>query len=156
MKHPVEPTFIRFKAPVVFAPGPFPVYLKQTWLGSRSQRFSDRLSACVTFASILSICTFYLILLICSHFSSRIVCLTCKLVPRFINLKYRCEDKYLAPTNMHVETWMEQYLPAYIRQGGASNRNCLTQTVWQSVIGLHLINNPCCASQYVDMKVTVM
>lgn len=49
-----------------------------------------------------------------------------------------------------------QYLPTHIRQGRVTDSTRLTQSVRESAIGLHLVNNSGCVLKYSDEAFRVL
>lgn len=70
--------------------------------------------------------------------------------------KCRCDAVYIGRTNLRLETRVAQHVPAFVRVGSSSQPIRTTQSVHESSIGQHLLDNNACAAEYEDTWFSVL
>lgn len=68
--------------------------------------------------------------------------------------KCRCDSVYIGRTGLRLETRVSQHVPSH--QRNPEHRNRVSQSVQESAIGQHLMDNQDCASAYKDTWFSVL
>lgn len=147
----IEHKIRRFKESLVLEHSRCTIYLKLPWLARKLQLLADRISACInSWYDTGNLHTVF-------HTRSVFPCFNNDRLYYFqnsyviYNFKYRCEAVYIVWTNQRLETHIMQHVLVYLR---ASSQSCLlrtTQSIRDSSIEQHLLDNPDCVEEFNEM-----
>ena len=156
----------RFQSLPKFGPNKCPVYLKLPWIGNISLKFENKINSSVKHC-------FRAVELRVFYSTRKILPSIHKDAVPFIQQSMvvyeyvcRCDCRYMGRTSLRLEERIKQHVSNFIRKKQQptkilSERKCKIRSVAThqqcvSAIGLHLMQNPECATQYSNDQFSIL
>ena len=146
----------RFQSLLKFGPNKCPVYLKLSWIGNISLKFENKIKSSVKhcFRAVEPRVLFSIRKIFPSFHKDAVPSIQQSMV--VYEYVCRCDCRYVGRTSLRLEERINQHIPNFIRRKynqqkfyqSENVKSGLIQQQCCSAIGLHLMQNPECATQY--------